>query len=207
MGRWDTIAAPSVDKMVDIALPNSNGTGRATTADRTERRLIRKLQKGSGAAARSLVEMHWDTAYAAAFLMTRDAQVAEDVAQETVLNAIRNIAEFDPDRPLRPWIHRIAVNRSIDHLRRTDRVIADGDAEVDGAAVEVSVGVTDPEMAAALMSLPVDDRAAVVLRHVFGYRASEIADLMDQPASTTRTQIHRALGRLRAELDSQEVAR
>lgn len=190
-----------------IAFSTPSSAEREPGADRAERRLVKRLRKGSERAARSLAEEHWDAAYAAAFLMTRDRHLSEDVAQETILSAIRNIANFDLRRPLRPWVHRIAVNRSIDYLRKTDRVMVDDAVDQESSAADVAVGVTDPEIVSALMTLDVDDRAAVVLRHVFGYRASEIAELMNQPASTTRTQIHRALGRLRAELEAQEVSR
>lgn len=199
--------SPTVKKVVAVESSIPGGAGRSPGAASAERRLVRRLRKGSERAARSLTEEHWDAAYAAAFLMTRDRHLSEDVAQETILSAIRSIAEFDPKRPLRPWIHRIAVNRSIDYLRKTDLGMVDDVVGQESSAADVAVGVTDPEIVSALMTLDVEERAAVVLRHVFGYRANEIAELMNQPASTTRTQIHRALGRLRAELEAQEVTR
>lgn len=168
---------------------------------------MRRLKSGSEDAARALVESHWDAAYSAALLMTHDPQLAEDVAQETVINVIRSIGSFDSRRPLRPWVHRIAVNRSIDLLRSPNGRARPVELEEGSAVAEIPIGVTDPEIAAALMTLEVGDRAAVVLRHVFGYRATEIAELTDETASSTRSRIHRALTRLRAELETTEATR
>jgi RNA polymerase sigma-70 factor (ECF subfamily) len=57
---------------------------------------------------------------------------------------------------------------------------------------------------AALGALDPDQRALIVLRHLLGYRASELARMMDLPPATVRTQLSRALARLRALLEAEE---
>src|SRR6476619_2539129 len=84
---------------------------------RDERALVRSAQNGSSAAFDELFQLHWSRAHRAAYLVVHDAAAAEDIAQESFLAAIRNLDRFDRRRPFGPWLHRIVVNRAIDHAR------------------------------------------------------------------------------------------
>ena len=87
---------------------------------------MRGAQGGSDAALEELFRLHWRRAHRAAYLVVRDAAAAEDIAQEAFLAAIRNLDRFDRRRPFAPWLHRIVVNRAIDHARaRTLRAETD----------------------------------------------------------------------------------
>src|SRR5690349_22157408 len=86
-------------------------------ARREERRLLRAAQNGSEEALEALVRRTWPLAHRAAYLVLRDEAAAEDVAQEALVAAIRSLDRFDRGRPFGPWLHRIAVNRAIDHAR------------------------------------------------------------------------------------------
>ncbi|HEX8102811.1 MAG TPA: RNA polymerase sigma factor, partial [Solirubrobacteraceae bacterium] len=135
----------------------------------------------------------------AAWLITHDAQEAEDVAQEAFLAAFGRLGSFDRRRPFAPWLHRIVVNRAIDFTRaRAAR------REVAGEAVEPVAGVPaaapDPELLTALAALAPEHRAVVVLRHLLGYTPSEIAGLLDLPRGTVNSRLRRALDALAAAL-------
>jgi RNA polymerase sigma-70 factor, ECF subfamily len=125
-----------------------------------------------------------------------------------MLAAVRAIDRFDRRRPFRPWLHRIVVNRSLDWIRAHRRR-----AEVSVEAVDLAPGAVHPreharelsdEMMTALARLDPDQRALIVLRHLLGYRASELARMLELPPATVRTQLARALGRLRALLEEEE---
>ena len=64
--------------------------------------------------------------------------------------------------------------------------------------------MTDPDLLDALHRLALPDRVAVVMRAVLGYRAVEIAEVLGEPAGTTRSRIHRALQQLRSDLSERE---
>ena len=83
-------------------------------ADRDERAWVRGAQRGSASDLEALFHAHWPTAHRAAYLVVHDAALAEDVAQEAFLAAVRNLDRFDRRRPFGPWLHRIVVNRAID---------------------------------------------------------------------------------------------
>jgi RNA polymerase sigma-70 factor, ECF subfamily len=130
-------------------------------------------------------------------LITGDRAAAEDIAQEAFLAALRALDRFDRRRPLRPWLHRIVVNRSIDHARARAlraEVGAEAGGEPEAAA---SADALDGDLAAALARLPVEQRAVVVLRHLLERTPGEIADLLDLPRGTVNSRLRRGLDALR----------
>jgi RNA polymerase sigma-70 factor, ECF subfamily len=165
---------------------------------RSERVLVRDAKRGSADAIEELVRSNWHAAHRAAFLIVQDASAAEDIAQEAILAAVRAIDDFDRRRPFRPWLHRIVVNRSLDWLRARGRRPEVGvEPETAAAASEGEDGLSD-ELMEALRQLDSDERALVVLRHLLGYRSSELAEMLGLPAATVRTRLARSLEKLRA---------
>lgn len=129
--------------------------------------------------------------------------MAEDVAQESFIAAIRSLPRFDRRRRFGPWLHRIVTNRAIDALRERDRrgrLIADA-YQVASAAEVAGAPELSPELAAALDRLSATDRAIVVLRHLFDYRSHEIAAMLRMPAGTVRRRLAAGLADLRSELE------
>ena len=132
------IRIPGMD--LSAADPSYSRQGMATRW-RDERALVRGAQGGSEAALDELFRLHWRRAHQAAYLVVHDAAAAEDIAQEAFLAAIRNLDRFDRRRPFAPWLHRIVVNRAIDHARaRTLR--AETDLEPSLAAPAAAAGRT-----------------------------------------------------------------
>jgi RNA polymerase sigma-70 factor (ECF subfamily) len=187
----------------EVALDPPARTWPWDAAPRDEAALIRQARRGSADAVEALVRRHWDGAHRAAFLIVQDASAAEDIAQEAMLAAVRALDGFDRRRPFRPWLHRIVVNRSLDWVRarrRRAEVSVEGAA---GGAEAAPLRELSDELMVALAALEPDQRALIVLRHLLGYRASELARMMDLPPATVRTQLSRALARLRALLEGE----
>jgi RNA polymerase sigma-70 factor (ECF subfamily) len=120
-------------------------------------------------------------------------QDAEDVTQETLVRALRGLSRFDQQRPLQPWILRIAVNRcrTALSLRRTqameDRVVnqlADERSRPDQELAE--------ELELALASLREQYRISFVLYHHQQLSLPEIAEIWNCPVGTVKTWLHRA---------------
>ncbi len=174
---------------------------------RSEAVLVREAKRGSADAVEELVRSNWAAAHRAAFLMVQDAAAAEDIAQEAMLAAVRAIDGFDRRRPFRPWLHRIVVNRSLDWLRARGRrpEVGDEPAEMAAAAPARDERLSD-ELMGALAALDADARALVVLRHLFGYRSSELAAMLGLPAATVRTRLARALEKLRTTLEERDAS-
>jgi RNA polymerase sigma-70 factor (ECF subfamily) len=167
-------------------------------AGRDERAWVRGAQRGSASDLEALFRAHWPAAHRAAYLVTHDAALAEDVAQEAFLAAVRNLDRFDRRRPFGPWLHRIVVNRAIDAARA--RALR-REAEL----TETAASIDDPEPVGdatlrALGGLPPEQRAVIVLRHLLGYTPGEIARLLDLPRGTVNSRLRRGLDAMREAL-------
>jgi RNA polymerase sigma-70 factor (ECF subfamily) len=160
--------------------------------------LVNAAQRGSEQALEVLFRRHWPAAHRAAYLVVRDTQAAEDIAQESFLAAIRALERFDRRRPFRPWLHRIVVNRAIDYARaRTLRREAwDGADAVETLPEERRPEEVGDELMSALAELVPEHRAVVVLRYLLDYTPGEIARLLDLPRGTVNSRLRRALDRL-----------
>ena len=167
-------------------------------AGRDERAWVRGAQRGSASDLEALFAAHWNRAHRAAYLVVHDSALAEDIAQEAFLAAIRNLDRFDRRRPFGPWLHRIVVNRAIDAARarshRAETFMTDD--QVDTPADESP----DRDVLAALARLPPDQRAVIVMRHLLGYTPGDIARALDLPRGTVNSRLRRGLDALREEL-------
>jgi RNA polymerase sigma-70 factor (ECF subfamily) len=166
-----------------------------------EARLIRAARAGSPDASEEIVRRYWTEAERTAVLIVRDQHAAEDIAQEALLTLLESLGRFDERRRLGPWLNRIVVNRAIDWTRKHTGPV---DQPSDRNATAPAHSITDPELLDALHRLALPDRVAIVMRVVLSYRAVEIAELLGEPAGTTRSRIHRALQQLRTDLSDQE---
>ncbi|WPB56002.1 RNA polymerase sigma factor RpoE [Xylophilus sp. GOD-11R] len=143
--------------------------------------------------------------------MVRDAELVEDIAQETFIRAYRALHQFRGDAQFYTWLYRIAVNtakKSLVDMRRnpviSENALRSGadDDETSAFDHELSSDET-PETVfaakeiaatvnAAMDALPEDLRQAVTLREIEGLSYEEIAEAMDCPIGTVRSRIFRA---------------
>jgi RNA polymerase sigma-70 factor, ECF subfamily len=168
---------------------------------RGESAWVRGAQAGSASDLEALFRAHWPRAHRAAYLIVHDASAAEDIAQEGFLAAVRSLDRFDRRRPFGPWLHRIVVNRAIDWARaRALRREVGGEALAAAPAGNPGHGVSD-EVVAALASLPEEQRAVIVLRHLLDYPPGEIAELLELPRGTVNSRLRRGLDELAERLE------
>lgn len=135
-------------------------------------------------------------------LILRDADAADDAAQEALVRAWRDLPGLrDPDR-FEAWLHRVLVRACGDQVRRRQR------DRRDAATVVVPPGPRDAtqrvadrdEMERALARLSVEQRIAVVLHYYLGLSHPEIAEATGQPLGTVKSRLSRALDALQAAL-------
>jgi RNA polymerase sigma-70 factor, ECF subfamily len=183
------------------SLAHTSARSQTSVISDDEKALIRGARAGSADAAEELVRRHWPDAYRAAYLVTGDAGEAEDVTQDAMIAALRAMNRFRIERPFRPWLHRIVVNRAIDAVRARQRRAAPASPVVDAAERPRLAGEeADAALKLAIRSLPLDQRAVVVLRFVLGYGPEEIGALLGIPRGTVGSRMRRGLDALRTEL-------
>jgi RNA polymerase sigma-70 factor (ECF subfamily) len=163
--------------------------------------LVRAAQRGSERAVEQLFARHWPDAYRTALLIAHDRAGAEDIAQEAFLSALRALPRFDRRRPLRPWLHRIVVNRAIDWARARRlraEVAADSLPEVAAPPAPDDLGLGP--LGAALGRLSPEHRAVVVMRYLLELTPGEIAATLELPRGTVNSRLRRGLDALAAVL-------
>ena len=154
-----------------------------------------------------MVREHQHRVFAVGFALTGNRHDAEEVAQDTFLRAYRALATYPPERirelKQRPWLHRIAVNV----VRNRARGAKPRLAELNGSESDRSPGPESralrraemDDLASRLAGLPPRYREAVVLRHVHELSYEEVAEALDQPVGTVKSNVHRGLKLLRGE--------
>jgi RNA polymerase sigma-70 factor (ECF subfamily) len=169
---------------------------------RDERALVRAAQEGDAAAFEALFRAHWGMAYRAAWLIVRDRQLAEDIAQEAFVTAAGALDRFDRRRPFAPWLRTIVARRAIDAARAlaVRREVGE-DALAALGAPAADPDLPDRQLLDALAALPLEQRAVVVLRHLLGMRTGEIAAVLDLPRGTVNSRLRRGLDALRPMLE------
>ncbi len=175
--------------------------------------LILLCRKGEADAIRQLVEAYERPIYHIIWRSVGNSEDARDLTQETFVRAIRALDQFDPTRPFRNWIFRIASNLAIDHLRRrrirTVSINVDEDDERGMRAPTLVDPGSRPDevheqtwlsekLAKLVDRLPPEYRMVVHLRHREQLSYEEIAETLDVPLGTVKARLHRAHHRLRA---------
>ena len=152
-----------------------------------------------------LLRLHHAQVYAVCLRITGNPDDAADACQEALLGIARGLRRFDGRSRVSTWAYRIAANAALDELRRRKRrPLGTFDEPEDTAAPteqgpESVAGRLDVD--AALAQLPVDFRAAVVLRDLCGLDYAEIGEVLRIPPGTVRSRIARGRAALVPLLD------
>jgi RNA polymerase sigma-70 factor (ECF subfamily) len=172
---------------------------------------VAAAQSGDRRALDALLRANYDRMYAVCRRMTGNDADAADACQEALVAVVRNLAKFDRRSRFGTWAYRVAVNASLDELRRRGRrprpfdtgAAERGDAGQADPYPDPSVTVTDRAVLdKALAELHPDFRAAVVLRDVAGLDYAEIAETLGIPPGTVRSRIARGRAALADRLGS-----
>jgi RNA polymerase sigma factor (sigma-70 family) len=175
--------------------------------------LVAASLAGDRAAFGELADRHAPRLTALAGRLLGDVVEAEDLTQETLLQAYLGLDRLrDPDR-FSSWIYGIALNLAKMRLRsRRNGALPPLDVDPARLAALVAAEPSPAEVVearelwslveSALQVLPAEQRRAVLLHYVDGLSCEEIAALLDEPAGTVRVRLHRARARLRDRLSS-----
>ena len=146
----------------------------------------------------ALLETYGRELQSVAYLILRDRSEAEDIVIETLLTAFERGGSIRDERALRPWLLRVATNKALGVRRSTGRVVRLEIVPDRAAAGDLG---TDSSTRLALLDgiagLPVQMRAAVVLRYYADLSVDEIAVSLGKSPNTIKAQLQTALDRLR----------
>jgi RNA polymerase sigma-70 factor (ECF subfamily) len=153
---------------------------------------------------------HADDVYRVAYAILRDTEAAVDATHDTFVRAFERWEQYDSNRSLSAWLHGIASHAALDDLRRRRvrqlaapavgqlRSVTAGGA---GIAADPSLQVVSRDLVeGAMADLKPDVRAALVLRHYYGYDYAEIAGFLRTSPGNVGSILSRAHATLRARL-------
>ena len=150
-----------------------------------------------------IMREHQEAVFRLAYLMLADADDAEDVAQDTFINAYKAIDRFDASQPMRPWLLRICANLARNRRRSLGRYFAALRrtllSEPEPTSVdERSVRSIDAQaLWQAVRRLGTHDQEVIYLRFFLDVPETEMAQTLNVALGTVKSRLHRALARLR----------
>ena len=170
---------------------------------------LTRAQNGDHQAFAQLSSLHKRRIYSLCLRMVGNTAEAEDLTQEAFLQLHRKIATFRGDSAFSTWMHRLAINVVLMHLRRKGLALISLDEAMDPAPEEGpgrSFGSPDLNLTGAIdrlaleravTDLPAGYRLIFVLHDIEGYEHNEIASMLDCSIGNSKSQLHKARLKLR----------
>lgn len=173
-----------------------------------ELELIEKAKKGNKSSMNTLLTENLNILKGYVIKMTADPHLSKDIVQDTMLKAILNINKFDPKAKFSTWLIKIATNLYRDYLRKNkpldtiDENLQDSGKNVDEAAIS---RLEYREAMRIIQKLSQEKRSAFILKHYYGYKYEEIAEILSCPIGTVRSRIHNAIKEIIIEMEKREM--
>jgi RNA polymerase sigma-70 factor (ECF subfamily) len=191
--------------------------GRAASADEAleERMIIELCLAGQVQAFRRLVERHQRGLVSLAYRMLGSRVEAEEIAQQSFVDAFVALRDFDPAYKFSSWIYRITINNCKDYLKSKKRTeqslgeeVAQGEALFSAVLPDPERQLRERELAAslerALGELPIKYREVLLLKDVEQLSYQEIRSILRLPVTTLKIRVVRARRRLKQALERGE---
>jgi RNA polymerase sigma-70 factor, ECF subfamily len=134
-----------------------------------------------------------------AISLTNNIDQADDLVQETIAKALRNISRFEPGTNMSAWLFTILRNEFYSQYRKRRHEVSDPDgtyAEQLRTPPEQHSKLDFQDLQAALARLPVDQREAIILVGAQGLTYDEVAEMCAVPVGTIKSRVNRARARL-----------
>ena len=181
-----------------------------------ERALVGEARAGDLKAYDALVRRHQERVYATIYHMTSNHEDAADLTQETFVKAFRALKSFKGDSSFFTWIYRIAVNKTINHLKQRKHrgqvslndldINAENDPDLVALVSDrtprrdVSLRELQERLNMAMQRLSEEHRMVVTLHDIQGLKHEEIAGIMKCNVGTVRSRLFYARQQLQAYL-------
>jgi RNA polymerase sigma-70 factor, ECF subfamily len=182
--------------------------GPTAVAPASDADFVARAQRGEEGGFAALFKTYKRRVYSLCLRMTGSPAESEDLTQEVFLKVFRKISTFRGDSTFSTWLHRLAINEVLMHVRkkRLDEVPLGGLDTWDERPAQQDYRNDDLQLAGtvdritlnrAVAELPPGYRSAFLLHDVEGYEHNEIARIMSWSAGNSKSQLHKARQRLR----------
>jgi RNA polymerase sigma-70 factor (ECF subfamily) len=176
--------------------------------------LLQRYMQGEEAAFREIVNRYRNSLYAFLKQFLNQADLVEDVFQETFLQLFMSRESFDTSRPLRPWLFTIAANKAKDALRKAQRTsavpigtISESQemsfdemlnalgADDEAPADEVERSETAAHVGEIIANMPDNLREILILAYFNRFSYKQMAEILSIPIGTVKSRLHTAVAR------------
>ena len=196
-------------------VPNLLGDERIYPIVMDEQQAIQRLKNGDIGGLEFLVARHQVKAVRTAYLITRDPGLAEDIVQDSFLQAFRAARGFDETRPFEPWFLRSVVNAAVKMMQRSARQVQVGEeadeflleefaARVESVEEQVESIEVENQIWDAMQKLSPRQRAVIVQRYFLEMSEKEMAEDAGSAVGTVMWMLNAARERLRGLLERSE---
>jgi RNA polymerase sigma-70 factor (ECF subfamily) len=168
--------------------------------------LVHRALSGDDSSWAVLMRRHQEPVYRLAYLLSGDPDEADDIAQEAFIRAYGALEQFDPERPMRPWLLRItrntahnrrrAIRRYLQALRRAARLEPLRTASAHSPTESSDQRSERNRLWEAVKRLSRMDQEVIYLRYYLELTEGEAAEALSVPSGTVKSRTHRALARL-----------
>jgi RNA polymerase sigma-70 factor (ECF subfamily) len=197
-GRSVPVTRTSVH-LENTSLPSLSVPGAMPSADAL---LVEQIRRGDAEAGRRFVREYYPSVYRYLLYLAGQPELADDLTQETFVQAWRNLDALDDRVVLRPWLHRIA-HREFLQVLRSRRPLASLEDVAEIPAPQAAAQAHAVELREVIRRLPLGEREVVVLHYLEGYSYDEIAQILGAPVGRVRQRLVEARARLRRELSDE----
>ncbi|MDA8211969.1 MAG: RNA polymerase sigma factor SigY [Clostridia bacterium] len=173
-----------------------------------ELQLIEAAKKGNKSALNTLLTDNYKLVAGYVIKMTGDPERAQDIVQETLLRAVLNIDKFTPNAKFSTWLIKIATNVYRDELRKNKNLEPLNETlESPGQGPEELIIIRDEyhEVLDILLGLPYEKRAVFILKHFYGLKYEEIADVLQCPVGTVRSRLHNCIKSIMSDMERRKL--
>lgn len=176
-------------------------------------RLVAASRSGDKESFGELVRRYQDRLFPTLLRLTGSVEDARDLLQDAFLRAFEKLDRFHGESSFYTWVYRIAVNLTLSERRRRRLPVRSsldaesaaepsGDSSLTEPSRPLEQAERDAIIQSALLALPPDHRAVVVMKEIDGLRYEQIAEALGIPVGTVRSRLHRARADLRERLKS-----
>ncbi|MEV9641052.1 sigma-70 family RNA polymerase sigma factor [Mammaliicoccus sciuri] len=161
-------------------------------------KLLKKAQKGNDQAFLTLIDQEKEKLYRIAFTYVKNETDALDIVQETIYKAYTSISSLKEAAYFSTWLTRILINSSLDFIRKNNKVIPIEQESLERIESHQTAFSEDKlDLLNAIDQLEEKYKTAVLLRFYQDLSVKQIAKILECPEGTVKTNLHRAINKLR----------
>lgn len=170
------------------------------------KRLIKKARKGNKKAFLRLFQEYEPMIYKTAYVYVRNEFDALDIVQETAYCSFKSIQQLREPTYFKTWLTRIAMNASLDFLKKRENIIEFPlnveESTADNQAADIDLNITLQDIIEKLTPV---EKSVVLLRFYQDLTIKEVAETLEIPLGTVKTILYRCLKKLRADLEGEDT--